>query len=244
VLSVIDRYRERGLPAPISLDVLTRTGITDSLAPRTLQALKLLDLITEDGNPTATLETLRRAPSADFQARMQDFVRTAYAEVLSYVDPAKDSLEQMRDAFRPYVPHGQQVRMLSLFVGLVEAAGMREPAVNGGGEPVSRRPPVRRGGRAVPARPPRKGVSNGGNGNGQVPQHESTTPPPNPPSPHVDPPILQGGRADTTVALPAAIVELLKTSLPGGSVKWTQVQQDRFLTAFAAVIKLLYPVDE
>src|SRR5215218_5034170 len=129
VLSIVTRFRERGMPSPITLEVLSRAGVSESLAPRTLQALKILDLIDEDGTPTDTLEGLRSAPSAEFQARMQDFVRGAYPEVFRYVNPSVDDLEQIRDAFRPYKPHGQQFRMVSLFLGLLEAAGMRAPAV-------------------------------------------------------------------------------------------------------------------
>jgi hypothetical protein len=228
VLSVVNRYRERGLPTPITLDVLMRAGVSESLAPRTLQALRVLDLIQEDGTPTATFEGLRRAPSAEFPARMQEFVRGAYPEVFSFVDPSTDTIDQIRDAFRPYEPFGQQARMLTLFMGLVEAAGMRPAeAANNGGETTQRRP-ARRVSRPPATRPRRS--TNGGDQAGDGP----------PPPPRADPPPPP---PNTQSDVPPAVAGLLAT-LPRSGATWNQAQQERFLAAFKAVIELLYPVDE
>jgi hypothetical protein len=92
--------------------------------PRTLQALQLLELINEDGSWTPNLEALRRAPEAEFQTRLSEILRSVYADVFQYVDPAKDSTTQIRDAFRAYTPHGQQDRMVTLFLGLCQRAGI------------------------------------------------------------------------------------------------------------------------
>src|SRR5476649_805149 len=62
ILEVMDRYRNRGLQSPIDAEVLGRIGISDSLIPRTLQALRTLDLVDEDGKPSATFEGLHLAP--------------------------------------------------------------------------------------------------------------------------------------------------------------------------------------
>jgi len=127
VISLIDRYRDRGLQTPITLDVLSRAGVTESLAPRTLQALKLLDLIEEDGQPTQNFETLRLAPATEYQQRFREFLESAYQDVFAYTDPEKDSDTAIRDAFRGYEPRGQQARMVTLFLGLCEHAGMQRP---------------------------------------------------------------------------------------------------------------------
>ncbi len=124
ILGFMDRYRNRGLQSPFTAEVLGRAGVSDSLIPRTLQALVTLDLINEDGTPTETLERLRRAPEADYQTRLQEWLKSAYAEVFSFVDPATDSPTAIRDAFRSYEPVGQQSRMVTLFLGLCEAAGL------------------------------------------------------------------------------------------------------------------------
>jgi len=124
VLVVINRYRG-GLPAPLTAQVLARAGITDSLIPRTLQALQTLDLIEENGAATQTLESLRRAPEPEFQQRLGEWLNSAYADVRRYVDPATATESQILDAFRSYNPVGQRPRMVTLFSGLYAAAGIR-----------------------------------------------------------------------------------------------------------------------
>ncbi len=124
VLDIIERHRSRGLPSPVDAEVLGRAGISDSLTPRTLQALQALDLIGENGNPTEVFEAIRLAPEAGYKERLAEWLATAYADVLAYVDPASDDDTKIRDAFRPYKPTGQQPRMVTLFKGLYEAAGI------------------------------------------------------------------------------------------------------------------------
>src|SRR5688572_17050623 len=122
VVSVIDRARARGLPSPVTKDVLMKAGVSESLVPRTLQSLQLLELVQDDGTWTDNLEMLRRAPEGEFQGRLAEIIRTVYAEVFQYVDPVKDSGTAIRDAFRGFTPHGQQDRMVSLFIGLCQKA--------------------------------------------------------------------------------------------------------------------------
>jgi hypothetical protein len=124
VIEVIDRFRNRGLSVPIDLDVLQMTGVSESLAPRTLQALRLLDLITDDGYPTTEFQELREVPSDRYQDRLAAHIKQVYAEVLSFVDPASDPIERVEDAFRAFQPHGQRARMVTLFLGLCTEAGL------------------------------------------------------------------------------------------------------------------------
>jgi hypothetical protein len=124
ILDIIGRYRNRGLPTPITAEVLGRAGVSDSLIPRTLQALQALELIDDQGKPTPTFEGIRKAPEAEYQQRLVAWLRGAYADVFSFVDPATDDEIKVRDAFRNYTPVGQQARMVTLFLGLCAAAGM------------------------------------------------------------------------------------------------------------------------
>lgn len=124
VLELIERHRERGLPSPVSAEVLARSGVSDSLIPRTLQALQVLELITEDGAATETFEGLRLAPEAEYKQRLEEWLKGAYADVFSFVDPSTDDETSIRDAFRSYQPVGQQTRMVTLFLGLCKAAGL------------------------------------------------------------------------------------------------------------------------
>jgi Family of unknown function (DUF5343) len=126
VLDVIERYRHRGLRTPFTLDLLGQVGVPDGAAPRTLQALRLLDLIDEDGQPTEALEDLKRASEDEYPVRLGQIVRAAYNDVFSVVDPASDSATAVRDAFRFYKPDSQQTRMVTLFLALSEEAGIIE----------------------------------------------------------------------------------------------------------------------
>lgn len=124
ILGLVQRYRERGLPTPIDAEVLARSGISDSLIPRTSAALQVLDLVDDQGRPTATFDGIRLAPEADYKQRLQDWLNEAYADVISFVDPSTDDETKVRDAFRGYQPIGQQSRMVTLFLGLYKAAGV------------------------------------------------------------------------------------------------------------------------
>jgi hypothetical protein len=125
ILDLIGRHRDRGLPAPVNGDVLARAGIAETLIPRTLQALQTLDLIdSETGMPTSTFEAIRLAPQAEYQKRLEDWLKGTYADVFSFVDPTKDDETSIRDAFRSYQPVGQQGRMVALFQALCTAAGL------------------------------------------------------------------------------------------------------------------------
>jgi hypothetical protein len=124
ILEIVDRYRNRGLVFPVTADVLARAGVPESLVSRTLQALVTLDLFKDDGNPTETIEGIRLAPEAEYQKRLQDWLKTAYFDVFQFVDPVTDDESRIRDAFRSYQPQGQQGRMVALFQGLCAAAGL------------------------------------------------------------------------------------------------------------------------
>lgn len=124
ILDVVTRHRTRGLPGAVDQDSLERAGISPSLVPRTLHALRTLDLITEDGRPSDVLEGIRLAPEAEYQQRLLEWLQGAYADALQFIDPSTDGEDAIRDAFRKYVPIGQQPRMVSLFSGLFAAAGV------------------------------------------------------------------------------------------------------------------------
>jgi hypothetical protein len=142
ILEIIDRHRNRGLPSPVDAEVLARSGIPESLIPRTLQSLQTLDLIDEDGRPSQILEGIRLAPEAEFRRRLAEWLQAAYADVLLFVDPAKDDETAIRDAFRNYNPIGQQPRMITLFLGLMTAAGL---AGDKEAQPRRSRPPTSQG---------------------------------------------------------------------------------------------------
>lgn len=123
LMSVVDRHRQVRLQT-FDLATLGKIGVPDSLAPRTLQALRLLGLIDENGAPTSEFEALRLAPSDAFEAKLADVVREVYSPIFSHVDPTSATVEQIEDAFRGFTPAGQRARMVTLFTGLLTESGI------------------------------------------------------------------------------------------------------------------------
>ena len=205
ILDLIDRFRNRGLSTPLTKDVLERAGVSKSLIARTIPALMTLELIDEEYNPTETLENLRRVPEPELQDHLAAWIKSVYADVLSFVEPT-DNETAIRDAFRGYKPVGQQTRMVSLFLGLCRAAGLR------GDEPAPKPRPharTRVGQRREPA--PRKTT-------------RKAAPAQSAPKLNV-PPALEG----------------LLNSLPA-SGKWSQIQRDKFLSTFEAVLDYSFEI--
>src|SRR6476660_6391417 len=85
ILDLINRYRQRGLPIPIDAETLARASVPETLIPRILQTLRVLDLINEGGQPTPTFEGIRLAPEAEYQKRLEDWLRGTYADIFSFV---------------------------------------------------------------------------------------------------------------------------------------------------------------
>lgn len=156
IISIIERARARGLPTPVTKDVLGRAGVAESLIPRTLQSLQLLELINEDGTWTQNLEILRRVPENEFRSRLAEIIRSVYAEVFQFADPAKDSTTAVRDAFRTFTPHGQQDRMVTLFLGLCQNSGI----IDAGGQPKSAQREKRVVKKPLPLKPVAKSKQN------------------------------------------------------------------------------------
>jgi hypothetical protein len=137
VIQVINAWRDRPVPTPITADVIKKIGVPTSLVPRTLQALRLLDLLDKNGNPTPAMQDIRKAGNDEYRTRLAEIIRAAYAEVLIYRDPAVDGPDKIEDAFRSFEPVGMRARMVRLFLGLCQEAGIIEaaPKVSGTGKP-------------------------------------------------------------------------------------------------------------
>lgn len=140
VIEIVERFRTRGLSEPFTVDVLMRAGVTESLAPRTLQALRLLDLVDDAGYSTPHLQALAKATAEEYKARFAEVIRDVYAEVFAFTDPSMDSVERVEDAFRSYNPRGQRGRAVTLFLGLCAHAGIIEESPAARPNPATRQP--------------------------------------------------------------------------------------------------------
>ena len=220
MIEVIDRYRDRGLTLPITTEVLERAGVPESLSQRTLQALRLLNFIDAEGNPSSELERLSRAPEGEWQQGLQEMLTAAYGEVFKFVDLSKDGIDRVRDAFRPFNPRGQQERMVTLFLGLCEWAGMDVTAAA-----ASRKKPggVADANGKVKARPARRSPT--------VVKTDK------------HPPQRQRAQGSTAGAsdLPPGLVGLLQ-EVPRDGKGWTEDTRDRFIDAFTAVLNFTVPL--
>jgi hypothetical protein len=212
VLQVVNSLRDRGLTIPITSDVLLRAGISDSLVPRTLRSLIGLELIEEDGRLTNAMEQLRRTPSSDFKARLAEHVRGVYEEVFQFTDPSTDDSKRIADAFRAYEPIGQRSRMVTLFLGLCEAAGI------------------------VPEGTARKSATPVNNHTSKKLLQKRQTERPTKKAESVAVPSTAG-----LGAVPSAMKGYLE-SLPSPSVGWTQESRDRWLRLFGDALDFAIPI--
>jgi hypothetical protein len=213
VIEVVERHRTKGIPNPITSEVLERAGVSPSLIPRTLQTLQTLDLIGDNGAHSDVLEGLRRAPEGEYKQRLVQWLDAAYADARQFVDPATDDEVAVRDAFRNYNPFGQQSRMVTLFIGLYEHAGVVEKKADTPRAAATRKPPTHR---ALSPRTVQKLKANKDKADHEVivvPHHGK---------------------------LPSALSGLL-ADLPTMADGWTKDERDRFVVTFNAVLDFCYP---
>lgn len=218
VVEIINRYRHRGLPTPVDKEVLARAGVADGLISRTLYTIQVLDLIDESGTPTQTFEALQLAPEAEFKKRMEEWLKEAYADVFSYVDPSKDDEIRVRDAFRSYQPVGQQGRMVALFMGLCAAAGLIPEKPESAPRPAARvKPAPQSPVAAFPTQRMRTAAKQ------TVAQQFKN-------APHYP------------TGLPEPLAGLL-AKLPAEGDSWTKDERAKFLTTFTAVLDFCFEVE-
>lgn len=125
VLAVIKRYRDRGnLPQPLTTKALQQVGVSEGNAPRTLQALKIIGLVDDDGYLTDEFKRVHQATTSEYPSTLGEIVRNAYHPIFAIVDLSQDDYTVVSDAFRYYEPSGQRQRMVKLFLSLSDEAGL------------------------------------------------------------------------------------------------------------------------
>lgn len=216
VIDVIARRRNRGLPDPVTLQSLESIGIPPGNAPRTFQALRFLGLVRDDGAHTEALGRLARATETEYQGTLAEVLREAYHSVFVIVDPASDSNVAVTDAFRHFRPEGQRERMVVLFMGLCEAAGITEHPARQQRQPRESNRPVRR-------TPQRKHHSDTAE---TTASHEAES--------SGDQHFVQDEQQAVDYRLIAAVMRQLPTD-----GKWTSKRRERWVQAVTSAVDLL-----
>ena len=124
VTTALDAYRRTGLA--ITPTNLERLSVPATITPRTMQALKLLDLLNEDGSASEALIQFKQAPTETHKEVLAQTLRAAYAPIFAITGPdlSEISTERVEDAFRHYTPDTLRPRMVNLFLGLAEYVGI------------------------------------------------------------------------------------------------------------------------
>jgi hypothetical protein len=218
VLTVIKRFRERGLPDPLTLKEITRVGVSEGNASRTLQALRFLNLVDEEGHRTQTFDRLGRVPTNEYVNVLGVIIKEAYSNVFAIIDPAEATDIEINDAFRYYQPQAQRGRMVSLFRSLCQEAEL----ITGGPPKTRKRARV-----AVDSKPTVKSRSAIlRNPQVETLQTLKTTG------------TLNGEATEPECVLLQGLLQQLPSSK-----KWTREKRDRWLQAFTANIDLLIDVE-
>lgn len=220
VITVIRRLRERGLPETLTIQEITRVGVSEGNASRTLQALKFLKLVDDEEHRTQTFDRLGRVPTTEYAEVFGEIIKEAYGDVFTIVDPAEATDIEINDAFRYYQPQAQRGRMVTLFRGLCQEVGL----IAGGPPETRKRTRTATGNRApaasysVTARKPLIETSY---------SPETTG-------------LLNGN--STGVGQEYTLLQGLLQQLPSNK-KWTQEKRNRWLQAFTANIDLLIDIE-
>jgi len=192
------------------------------LVPRSLAALRQLELIDDDGNATEILDSFKLGSEAEYKERLAEHLREVYGDVFDVIgDPAAASSEQVETAFRGFEPHGQRPRMVVLFLSLCQEAGLVEDVVRARSSSVSRKP------------------ANG--------QKKSDAARPRPRQPEGERP--EETRQDRPAqGLPPSDVDPLIAAYfaklpPGGSV-WPSAARQKYLAALTGIFDIVYEEGE
>lgn len=233
VLTVIRQARERGLKEPVTSSSITTIGVAEGNATRTMQTLRFLKLLDEEGYITSTFRLLSNAPSDEYPSVLAQVLTDAYGDVFKVLDPAKASDQQYVNAFRLYQPKAQRNRMIILFKGLCREAGL----IQGGVPEILTRPTMTAN---------KSGKSSASNNGAKKSHAEPKDAPLQPEAYHLS--AQQASQSETAIPVMSTqeyvIMKGILSLLPFGKKKWTQAEREKWLRAVAANVDLLFELED
>lgn len=223
LVALIRRRREKGLPEVLNSEKLAQLGISEGNISRILQALRFFNLIEEDGSQTTWFNRLALAKEQEYQGILAEIIKGAYQDVFTIIDDPNEVTDiELNDAFRFYQPQSQRSRMILLFRGLCQEAGL----IAGGP------PSTRKRARSTSANKATPFLSNGAK---KVQPKEVSQP-----EPHIVPHQPVNHQMSNQEF---ALVQGLLSKLPPEK-QWTQQQREKWLNAVTATVDLLIEVVE
>lgn len=133
MLLILTRIRKGWVPSQIDKGEMVRVGITEGNANRTIAALEYLGLVNEDGKPTDTWKAIATSTTNDYPKVLEGILRNSYPSIFElHHNPADATDIEIGNAFTKSEPLNQRDRMVSLFRGLCQEAGLIA------GEPLTR----------------------------------------------------------------------------------------------------------
>lgn len=220
VITVIRRFRERGLPEVLTVQEIVRIGVSEGNASRTLQALRFLNLIDERGHRTHIFDRIGRVPTSEYAEVFGEIIKEAYKDVFTIVDPAEATDIEVNDAFRYYQPQAQRGRMVTFFMSLCQETGLVA-----GGPPLTRKRT--------------KGVIGS---KSSIASYSATLRKSQIESSHTTEAANIPNKGSNFIDLEYTLLQGLLQQLPSNK-KWTQERRDRWLQAFTASVDLLIDIE-
>ncbi len=231
VLTIIRHARERDLKEPVTSQLITTIGIPEGNATRTMQALRFLKLLDEEGYLTDNFKALSNAPSDEYPGLLAQILKDAYGVVFMALSPATATDQQYVNAFRFYQPKAQRSRMIILFKGLCREAGL----IPGGAPETLTRP------RVTTNKSGKSSVSANG---ARKTQSEPKDAPFQPEAYHVSTQTVSQPVTPTTSTQEYVIMLGMLNKLPFTKKRWTQAQRGKWLKAVAATVDLLFELED
>ena len=125
MLLILNQIKKGWVPSLVDKGEMERVGITAGNVSRTISALGYFGLTDENDKPTDTWKAIATSTSNDYPKVLEGILRNAYPSIFQlHPNPADATDVELDNAFAKSEPLNQRSRMVSLFRGLCQEAGL------------------------------------------------------------------------------------------------------------------------